>query len=382
MSDNKGLYVSYSAASRFKTCPAKYHLSKQYQSRLIPSALPLGKALESGVEHLLTGGNLPEALAVFEKFWHTEAVKGAETRPIYDNLAVEFYASDYEKSVFVGDKAEQAQKWSDELLKSDVAWQEAFDNIGSQMKKDETRVSTDELTLYNRIMWLSCLIRGQIMIKAFNDKLLPKLTLLKDDQGNYLKQREVSIEGDNGDKIVGYIDFIVKHADYAEPIILDLKSAAYEYQDHALTTSEQLRTYVAAIGSDFDTRRAGYAVLIKKIQVEKSCDKCGARRDGLAKNCKTCGKGQYTVATFDADVQFITKKYEDSELQDVLNDYGSVITAIKNDVNFKNPSNCNMYNRKCEFYDVCWKRKKAEDIEHLEAKKSLTDVIPPGKTNE
>lgn len=382
MSNNKGLYVSYSAASRFKTCPTKYHLSKKYQSKLIPSALPLGKAIESGVETLLVGGSLEEALASFDKNWHTEALKADERRPIYDNLAVEFYASDYDKNLIIDENAEEVQKWADELVKSDLAWQEIFDNVGSQMKKDESQVSISELTFYNRVMWLSCLIRGKVMIKAFHDKLLPKLTLLKDDQGNYLKQKEVSIVSEDGDKIVGYIDFVVKHADYEEPIILDLKSAAYEYPEHALTTSEQLRTYVAAIGADLGTRRAGYAVLIKKIVIEKSCDKCGVKRDGLAKNCKSCGKGQYTVPSFDADVQFVTKEYRDEELEDVLNDYSSVITAIKNEVNFKVPGNCNQYNRKCEFYDVCWKRKSATEIEHLEEKKSLTDPVQPAKDKE
>lgn len=379
---NKGLYVSYSAASRFKTCPTKYYLSKKYQSKLIPSALPLGKAIEAGVETLLLGGSLPEALTVFTMNWSSEDVKNSERRPIYDNLAVEFYASDFDKSLIVEEKAEQVQKWADELLKSDLAWQETFDNISTQMKKDESRVSTAELTFYNRVMWFSCLTRGQIMIKAFYDKLLPKLTLLKDDAGNPIKQREVSIENEDGDKIVGYIDFVVKHVDYQEPIILDLKTAAYEYPEHALTTSEQLRTYVAAIGADLGTRRAGYAVLIKKIVVEKSCDKCGAKREGLAKNCKACGKGQYTKTTFDGEVQFVTKKYEDSELEDVLSDYSSVITAIKTDVNFKVPGNCNQFNRKCEFYDVCWKRKQASEIEHLEEKKSLTETVEVGKTNE
>ncbi len=370
MSKNN-LYISYSSASRFKTCPTKYYFSKKYQSRLIPSALPFGKAVESGVTKLLLGSTLEEAQREFGERWTTEEMKPGEYRAILDNLGVQFYASDFDKNLILDEDAKMIEEWADELLEDDRGWFEIFDEISDKLKSNE--MSEAELAFYNRVVWKCCEIRGYIMLQAFAEQILPKVKIYSKD-GKPMVQKEVSIQNEEGDKLVGYVDFVITHAEYQDPIIIDLKTAAYPYPEHALKTSEQLRTYVATLGEEVKTKLAGYIVLLKKIKVEKSCDKCGAAREGMAKKCKACGKGEYTVPSFKGDVQFVFQEYKDEELDDVLEDYMNVTVAIKNEVNFKNPSNCMQYGRKCEFYDMCWNGKKASEISEIEEKGSTSSL--------
>lgn len=370
--NQKPVRISYSAARRYKECPEKHALSAKFENRLISSAFPFGKAIEGGVETMLKGGSLKDAIDVFIAKWNVEDIPKGETRPVFDNLAVEYYKSDYDYALIRADEEQEIQSWFEELFPDadeDKHWSEEFDAIVKQMSEDESKVELEELTFYNRVVWLCCLVRGKVMLKSFSEKLLPKLKLATLGKGPAL-QIKVNIRGDDGDEVLGYVDGIVMHEDFKEPIIVDFKTASSEYQDHALKTSEQLRTYVAALAGDVDTRRAGYIVLIKKINVEKSCDKCGhTRESGSAKNCKKddC-KGKYTVPSFDSDVQFITTKYEDSELEDVLEDYANVAAAIKHRVKFKNPNSCMAFGKRCEFYQVCWSGKKPEQLEHLKEK--------------
>lgn len=370
---NNGISVSFSSASRFKACPTKFYLSKQYRTKLSPSAFPFGKAVEAGVIELLLGGSLEDAQDLFQENWHSEEMGADQPRRlIFDNSAIEFYASDFDKNLIFGEAEEQVYEWSTELFgDTDENWQETFEGIALRIK-DKKNLGDNERTFYNRVIWLCCLIRGFTMIEAFKDKLLHKLKVYTID-GKPAIQKEITITNAEGDKIPGFIDLIVYHEDYDHPITIDLKTAAYPYTSHALDTSEQLRTYVSAVGAEIGSYRAGYIVLLKKLKVEKSCDSCGAKREGMAKNCKSCGKGQYTVPKLEGDVQFLTKEYTNDELEDVLNDYMNVVVAIKNKVNFKNPSNCTQYGRQCEFYDMCWKQKKPEELEHLESKKVLTE---------
>lgn len=364
---SKPIYVSYSGASRFKACPQKYYLSKRYADVRISSAFPFGKAVEMGVSAMLDGKDLNFALDTFQQHWNQEHVKGNEYRQIFDNLDLQFYASDFDKNLFSMEDEKQLDDWAEELLEErNRSWLEIFEGVNDDIKNDK-KVSDAQLAFYNRVIWSCCRIRGIVMLEAFHSEVLPKVDLSKRE--HYASQREVSMSNEEGDKITGYVDYVLFLKDYGW-VIIDLKTAAYPYNMHALDTSEQLRTYVAAIGQEIDSRKAGYVVLLKKIKIDKACDKCGAEREGLAKKCKKCGEGTYSKNTLRGETQIIIKEYKEEELDDLLEDYMNVAVAIKNEVNFKNPANCTQYGRQCEFYDVCWKRKDPSTIPHLEDKEA------------
>ncbi len=363
---NDSIYVSYSAASRFKSCPTKYYLSKKFQDKRVSSAFPFGKAVEKGVDALLDGQTLQVAQEVFQQHWNQEHVKGNEYRQIFDNLDIQYYASDYDKNLFMTEDEEQLDKWADELLdEKRRSWMEVFDEVNSAIKEDKP-LDDAELAFYDRVMWSCCRIRGMAMLQAFSDDILPQVDLTRRE--HFAAQREVSMSNTEGDKVVGYVDYVLFLKDHGW-VIIDLKTAGQPYSMHKLDTSEQLRTYVAAIGEEIGSRKAGYAVLLKKVKIDKVCNKCDAPRQGVAKKCKTkdCD-GEYAKATLRGETQLIIKDFRDEELDDILDDYMNVAVAIKNEVNFKNTESCFAFGRRCEFYDHCWRRKKLEEIEHLESK--------------
>lgn len=366
MSDS--VYVSYSAANRYKTCPTKFFLSKRYADKRVSSAFPFGKAIESAVDAMLDGKDLAFAQDVFLKNWNEEHIRGNEYRQIFDNLDLAFYASDFDKNLFSLEEEAELDRWAEELLDEHRrAWLEVFEEVASEISADR-RIEDAQLAFYNRVMWSCCRKRAMIMLEAFYREILPKIDLTKRE--HFSKQREVSMSNPEGDKIVGYIDYVVYLKDHGW-VILDLKTAASPYAHHKLSTSEQLKTYVAAIGDEIGSKKAGYCVLIKKIKVDKSCNKCDAPREGVAKKCRTegCG-GEYSKNTPRGETQLVVHEYIDAELDDLLEDYMNVAVAIKNNVSFKNPENCHAFGRVCEFYEHCWRRKPLEEIPHLEKKES------------
>lgn len=364
MSDS--VYVSYSAATRYKTCPTKFFLSKRFSDKRISSAFPFGKAVEKAVDAALDGKDINVAKDVFLAHWNQEHIRGNEYRQVFDNLDLTYYASDLDRNLFALEDEAQLDKWAEEILDEHRrGWLEIIEEIASDISGDRP-VNEAQIAFYNRVMWTCCRIRAFVMLEAFYRDILPKIDLTQRE--HFSSQREVSMQNNEGDKIVGYVDYVVYLKDHGWAI-LDLKTGASPYAMHKLNTSEQLKTYVAAIGDEIGSKKAGYCVLIKKIKVDKSCNKCDAPREGLAKKCKTegCG-GEYCKNTPRGEAQLIVKDYQDEELDDLLDDYMNVAVAIKNEVKFKNPENCHAFGRVCEFYDHCWKRKALEDIPHLEEK--------------
>lgn len=364
MSDS--IYVSYSAASRYKTCPQKYFLSKRFSDKRVSSSFPFGKAVEKAIDAALDGKDLAFAQDVFLQHWNQEHIRGNEYRQIFDNLDLAYYASDLDKNLFALEDEAQFDKWAEELLDEHRAsWLEVFEGIASDISGEKPYTDA-QLAFYNRVMWTCCRIRALVMLETFYREILPKIDLTKRE--HFSSQREVSMSNSEGDKIVGYVDYVVYLKDHGW-VILDLKTAASAYAYHKLGTSEQLKTYVAAIGEEIGSKKAGYCVLIKKIKVDKSCNKCDSPKEGMAKKCKKDGcDGLYSKNHLRGEAQLIIKDYQDAELDDMLDDYMNVAVAIKNEVKFKNPENCHAFGRVCEFYDHCWKRKPLQDIPHLEEK--------------
>lgn len=365
---NDSIYVSYSAASRFKQCPTKYYLSKRYQDKRISSALPFGKAIEMGVSVLLEGGSIDASSNVFYQHWDTEHLKDNEYRQIFDNLDLQFYASDFDKNLFSTEDEKALDDWAFELLdEKQRNWLEVFELVNDCIRSDK-EVSDAQLAFYNRVIWLCCKIRGSVMLEAFNAQILPQVDLSRKE--HYSAQREVSMTNTEGDRIVGYVDYVIYLKEHGWTI-LDLKTAGQPYSMHKLDTSEQLRTYVAAIGDEIGSHKAGYVVLLKKIKLDKTCSRCGSEKQGMSKKCRSesCD-GEYSRTVPRGETQLLIKDFRNEELDDVLDDYMNIATAIKNEVKYKNPESCFSFGRRCEYYDHCWGGKDLKDIKDLEEKES------------
>ena len=363
----KGVRLSYSGANRYKTCPEKFYFAKRYKTKKINSAFFFGKAVEEGVTALLMGSTVTEAKRIFEDNLTTEDYNKEFARIIWDNPLVEFYASDYDRRLLVNED-EKFNNYAKELLGEKAkSWEEELEDVIERNKKKK-RLKNGQQQFYNRVVWTCCLRRGNVMIESFEKDILPQIESVVKVKDQFLVQKEISLKNTEGDTVIGFIDYVLKLKNSSKPIIFDLKTSYARYDMHKLNSSEQLKTYVAGIGGAAGTSKAGYIVMVKKIKVNKSCDACGAKREGLAKNCKKCGKGKYTKMDFECDIQLVYKDFKEEDVDEVLEDYSQLAIAIKNNVTYKNAGNCNMFNRPCEFYEICWGKKKPEDLDYLEEK--------------
>lgn len=363
---SKPTRISYSAVNTFKKCPSKMYLSKQYKPIKQTSAFGFGAAVESAVEHLLRGGSLEEAYGIFKDQWKIRPKnKWEKAKPIFDNAEIEYYNSDFDKNLIDDIAIEVFDMWAKEVMgREEQNYFDFVSNVQDKLKQDHP-VGQKELRLFNRIMWYCCRKRGPLMIKAFRDELLPIVEEV------IACQKPVNITNTDKDRLTGYIDFILKLKDVDGPVVIDLKTAGKAYEEHDLDASDQLRIYAAAE----QINNIGYLIVRKDIKHDKICTDCGhVRENGRLTNCAECYDkkaktgGKYLNTKSYAITQVLVKTITDEEMEETIEDFSEVLDAIKNGIRWKNPNSCFDYNRKCEYYDHCWKGKKLSEIEHLKKK--------------
>jgi hypothetical protein len=358
----KPISISYSSVSRYKECPTKYFLSKKYKTRTKYSALYFGKAIDTALSHLLLTKNLEESIKLFEANWMVKPADEYDPEePIFDSRYIKYYNSDYDYNYITDEDKILITSWRRELFTVDEDWKKIFDSLKDGYADDKL-TDESELAFCGRVFWACLRRKGIVMLKAFNEKIIPNVEEV------IAVQHKLETTNEEGDKNVGFVDAILKYKGYDKPIVFDIKTAAYKYKNHDLDTSEQLKTYSAVLEKDLHSRYVGYLVLIKKLLNNKSCDKCGHIRTGMAKNCTKCKEGTYSINDLDCDIQVLVKEMEPVELDEIMEDYSNVLTAIKNNVTYKNPKACFAYGRVCEFYNVCHKRMNPNEIEDLVVK--------------
>jgi hypothetical protein len=369
---SKPIKLSYSGANTFKACPTKYYLSKEYTATGRPSYFAFGTAVESGVTAMFKGADLKDSIAEFDRNWETENVdQPSRASPVFDNPDVEYFKSDLDEPLLV-QHASLIEDWKKELLPEETAkWQAIVEGVYSDFASG-SRVSLERKRFNARIHWLSLAERAALMLTAMWEEIMPDFEYLVMIDGQPACQYKVSITNNEGDEIVGYVDYVVKFKSKEHPVVLDCKTAAAEYSSHNINTSEQLKTYTSALSEKIGSLDVGYLVLVKKLKNDSvSCDVCGHARPQKSKvrNCtqKDC-KGSYAIPKLKAVCQLLTKTMKESELDSQMEDYSNVLTAVKNEINFKNPNNCMQYGRRCEFYDHCWNGKPLDKIKEIKPK--------------
>jgi hypothetical protein len=352
--------ISYSKVNTFKACPQKYYLQKEYPVEMNASALKFGSAVESGVDELLAGKPFKKAVAKFEKEWKIAPKNRCEeASPVFDSETLTYYASDYDKNLITKEDEELIEKWKKEILPEEKEkWETLVSNFKDSVKEN-AKISPELRKFAHRVYWLCCKNRGKHLIEAFQRDLLPEVEEV------IACQKPISIKNEDGDEIVGFIDYVLKLRGFKNPVLVDLKTSGMYYDDHTLTTSDQLRIYCAAEKLD----HIAYMTLIKKIRYEKSCDNCGhVRTKGRKVNCEACGEGKYTLNHPYAETQLLVRELDEEDLVDVLEDFSDILMVIKNEAVWKNPNSCFQFNKRCEYYDYCWGNKSLDELPGLKKK--------------
>lgn len=364
------VWLSYSGASTFKACPEKFYLSKEWQAKGNFSYFVFGSAVECGITSALIDRDRQKMLEAFERNWKAERADDPEkSKPIFDNWTIEYSAKDLDIDL-LDDETVRMDQWVTELFNDvTLTWKAKIFEIFVKIK-DKKKLSDEEDKFYKRLAWLSMKKKGEFMLNSFFDGKLKDIKGLATIDGKPAAQLRIDIPSDDGDNIVGYVDYVVEMND-GTIVVLDCKTAASAYDQHKLDTSEQLKTYAAALASNFDeVPQIGYLVLVKDLVTEKSCTNCGAiRENSKLKNCVACGEGKYEKASYSAEIQLMRREIYEDEMDDQLEDYSQVADAIRNKIRYKNPENCFSFGRRCEFYEYCHKGKALDKLTTVEPKK-------------
>jgi hypothetical protein len=359
--------LSHSQVSKYQQCGKAYEFwyIKKIRPTKSKAALLFGTALDRAISHLLKPENPQDADAtsrtaeqIFDYYWRFQEINGSNTY-LRDCTSIVYAKSDFDKDLITKEDAEKIGE-SLETISQVMA---------NRIEMGHNGITEEERKIANRVMWTCLHHKGHHMISAFRKRVLPKITKVHSTQ-EY-------IELTNGeDKIIGYIDIVAEIEGHSEPIVLDLKTSASQYEEDSVLTSPQLTLYVHAVSDKYKTKKAGYIVLNKNLikNRKKICSKCGF--DGSGGRHKTCsneveGKrcnGDWTeTVSPEVFVQVIIDEIPTQTEDLVLENVDDISTAIKTGHFTRNLNMChNTYGGLCDYINLCYRGSMEELIKKEE----------------
>lgn len=242
-----------------------------------------------------------------------------------------------------------------ELLKTKDIYK-AYEIFDIEMLKDRdldySKNDLDlELLLHNGFSshamypeWYTLKIKGQMMIKAYYNEILPKI------QEVLVIQKPLQLTNDKGDEINGIVDTIVKMN--GKTYLLDNKSSGFKYEEDSVKKSQQLCLYHYKMKQEYKLDGAGFIVLLKKINKNKvkKCKKCETINKSTHKTCnereplsltnfalKRCN-GEFDITINPTvDIQYIFDTISIEDEYRVLNDFNKANEGIKAGIFEKGP---------------------------------------------
>jgi hypothetical protein len=343
--------LSHSQVSKYQQCGKAYEF--WYLKKIRPTksraALLFGTALDRATGVLLKPDEdrtrTPEQ--VFDYFWRFQEINGSNVY-LPTCTSIVYAKSDFDKDLITKEDAEKIGESMERICEI----------MAKRFEMGHNGINEEERKIANHVMWTCLFHKGHYMIKAFREKVQPRLTKVHSTQ-EY-------IELNNGeDKVIGYIDIVAEVEGHKEPIVLDVKTSASQYEEDSVLTSPQLTLYVHAVSDKYKTRKAGYIVLNKNLikNRKKVCSKCN--HDGSGGRHKTCanevegkrcnGDWIETVSP-EVYVQFIIDEIPAQTEDLVLENIDDINTAIKTGHFTRNLSMCtNTYGGPCDYLNLCYK---------------------------
>lgn len=348
--------LSHSAMNRYSMCSESYRL--HYIEKIRPngtsSPLMFGAALDEALNCLLLNkGNAEEQ---FERSFTTQKINGAEVY-LPTSTQVRYSKADLDFDLFT---EADAERLTQQAKSSGLSQYSDYTSAIKDLRKKETLTELEQ-TFYNLAHWLSLYRKGLLMLVAYRSKVLP---LIKNVRA---VQQEFSLKNQDGDEVVGLIDFVADIDGHDTPVILDNKTAGRPYEADSVAKSEQLTLYMHALGEEYGTRKAGYIVLLKNVNKNKVkiCTMCGFNGSSTAhKTCaneiggKRCNGVLDITMTPEINVQIIIDEIKIDKEEEVVaaaDTINSKITAKEFSCNMKQCEN--WFGSRCPYYNYCHNNK-------------------------
>lgn len=359
--------LSHSSITKYNECAKAYEYSykQKLRSKSKGSALYFGVANDEMLNYVLLNKDMPKeeltkkALRIFDENW--EQGKDNEYNiidlPKNENIL-------YSKYDFDGDLLEK-EDWKELFGMCSNPAQFRYAIVGKLKEKDFHQLESEEKMFYNFEAWLSLKRKVRFMLEAYIDQILPQIAEVIEIQ------KSVEIEDEEGNKITGIVDAIVRLVD-GRVVILDNKTSSITYEADSVITSPQLSLYMTVLNNyvadpDHEWKHyidaCGFAVVSKKLTKDevKVCKSCGFKGEGSHKTCnneidgKRCGGEWDKVKSFKAETQFIVDEIPGNVQDMIIQNYDEVRKAIESDIFPRNFNACkNKYGGKCEFFNLCY----------------------------
>lgn len=359
--------LSFSAITTYTTCGKKYELryKQGLRSKYFHAALAFGSAIDISLNELLKTKNLQKANEVFEKNWTFQFVnKKYESLSQNENLV--YAESDFDKELLKEDDTIDLENF---LIKNDLTFTSNpylyYEDILTRKKEiGWDNLSNKERQFYNYANWLSLRQKGLIMLQSYVDKILPNIIEV------LAVQKEQYLINSDGDKVIQYLDLIVKWKD-GRNILLDNKTSSRDYDEDSASKSPQLISYYSSSKEEYKLDAVGFIVLKKQIVKNKVkiCSQCSHNGTGQRHqkcdniiNSKRCN-GEWKI-TIDPEcfIQVIINDVHPNSEELVLSTFDEANEGIKKENFYKNLSACKNGPIICDYFKKCWYKDDSEIV--------------------
>lgn len=353
--ENNKVYLSHSASQSWKTCPELYYLKHRMRVECLEvgASLAFGIAIDIAIGYLLNmkkDGKQHIGDLSFKNIFTDDKDKGWNLS--FDSDILRYRSADYDHNViFEKVDLDVITTWETELKVT------ATDAIKYERQKDHRTLKDNEFKMFNRLCWLSLRNKGILMLEAFYRDIYPKITKV------IAVQHKLDGEIEGVAKVGGYIDLICEFDGkdlngnkIDKPVILDIKTSSSYYKDQSVMFSEQLLLYLSAVGNELKTNNVGFLVLLKFMDSEEFCVKCGSKRDSRHRTCnqmigeERCN-GAWKVKP-KGKVQILIDPITKERQQDFIDSFANLAVIMGTGRRFKNYNACFNYGL-CPYFHLC-----------------------------
>lgn len=382
--------VSNTQRSLYIQCPQRYKYRYKYKmrERAKGSALPFGVAFDQASDVLFLKRDLSGAIQRFSDIWM--ASEG--------NPDIKFSATDLDVRIYQPSDIAKLEASAGNLNHSKAKGE--FDSDGDVISllkaikkmKDQSfmRDLTDEESQFLHYANILCMNRkGHLMLESFYQNILPHISEVVSTQA------QIDVDNGKGDSIIGYIDLLCKMAGYKLPngrvltdqdlVVADVKTAGIVFWSKLddLNSSDQLELYLCSpqVQSISPTNLIAYMAVAKNISKEEtySCSKCGNVKSSAHKTCnadidgKRCNGDWAGSVRYFSESKIVIGERNLQEAAKVYGDYDGVVTAINNNIYYRNRESCKAYGSVCPYYGICNKVCTSHEQEQVEIEKWKRD---------